>query len=96
MSHLLNPSVQMTTPLIGAQVFIMPGQTKEDLEFLFETLHDKNMPLCRIRLFESELYDKSISSWNFSFYDKVFDLAEKYEFKICATLHLEPNWPHVI
>ena len=40
-------------PLFGAQVFIEPGQTDQETEQWFKTLHDNGMTICRIRMFES-------------------------------------------
>ena len=40
-------------PVLGAQVFIEPGQTAEETELWFKTMRDNGMDICRIRMFES-------------------------------------------
>ena len=73
------------TPIIGAQVFIEPGQNKEDVEKWFKLLEDHNMPVCRIRLFEEHI-NLGDGKWDFSRYDYVFDMAQKHGVKILVTL----------
>ena len=51
-------------PLIGAQVFIEPGQTEEETEGWFRTMRDNGMSVCRIRMFES--YMRKPGGWDFS------------------------------
>jgi beta-galactosidase len=72
-------------PIIGAQVFIEPGQSKQDVEKWFELLEDHNMPVCRIRLFEEHI-NLGEGKWDFSRYDYVFDMAQKHGVKILVTL----------
>lgn len=72
-------------PIIGAQVFIEPGQTKQDVESWFRLLADHNMPVCRIRVFEDHM-NLGNSKWDFSRYDHAFDMAQKYGVKIMVTL----------
>ena len=72
-------------PIIGAQVFIEPGQTKQDVESWFKLLADHNMPVCRIRVFEDHI-NLGNSKWDFSRYDHAFDMAQKYGVKIMVTL----------
>ena len=70
-------------PLIGAQVFIEPGQTEEETEGWFRTMRDNGMSVCRIRMFES--YMRKPGGWDFSLFDRAFRLAEKYDIKIIGT-----------
>jgi beta-galactosidase len=72
-------------PIIGAQVFIEPGQNKQDVETWFKLLADHNMPVCRIRVFEDHM-NLGNGKWDFSRYDHAFDMAQKYEVKIMVTL----------
>lgn len=82
--------ISMTTqlkaqaPIIGAQVFIEPGQSKKDVEKWFKLLEDHNMPVCRIRLFEEHI-NSGDGKWDFSRYDYVFDMAQKHGVKIMVT-----------
>ncbi|MHA7111665.1 beta-galactosidase trimerization domain-containing protein [Sunxiuqinia elliptica] len=71
-------------PLIGAQVFIEPGQTPEEIDKWFRILKENGMPLCRIRMFESYM-KKSDESWDFTLFDHAFRAADKYGIKILAT-----------
>jgi beta-galactosidase len=77
-------------PLIGAQVFIEPGQSRENIEKWFHLLSDHHMPVCRIRMFEDHMR-KPDGSWDFSLYDFAFDMADKYHVKILATLFPSDN-----
>lgn len=72
-------------PLIGAQVFIEPGQTPQDIEKWFQILNENGMKVCRIRMFETHFHHPD-GSWDFSLYDQAFRAAEKYNIKIFATL----------
>ncbi|MBN1480688.1 beta-galactosidase trimerization domain-containing protein [candidate division KSB1 bacterium] len=71
-------------PLLGAQVFIEPGQTAEETELWFKTMRDHGMQICRIRMFESYMR-QSDGSWDFSLFDQAFKLAEKYNIKVMGT-----------
>ncbi len=72
-------------PMIGAQVFIEPGQTKQDIETWFRILDNSGMKVCRIRMFETHMH-RADGSWDYSLYDEAFRAAEKYDIKIFATL----------
>ena len=73
------------TPLIGAQVFIEPGQTPEEIDTWFRILQENQLPICRIRLFEN--YTRTPEGgWDFSLFDQAFQAAEKYSIKILGTL----------
>lgn len=71
-------------PAIGAQVFIEPGQTKENIEGWFDTLAQAGMQVCRIRLHESHVNNDG--KWDFSLYDFAFDCAQKHGIKVFVTL----------
>ncbi len=71
--------------MIGAQVFIEPGQSKEDIEHWFKTLADLQMPVCRIRLFQDHMQQPD-GSYDYSLYDHAFDMAAKFNVKVFATL----------
>jgi len=70
-------------PLLGAQVFIEPGQTEQETEQWFKTLHDNGMTICRIRMFESYMHKDN--HWDFSLFDRAFRYAEKYNIKVLGT-----------
>lgn len=71
--------------VIGAQVFIEPGQTDEEIALWFRKMNENGMKLCRIRLFEDYM-KRSDGTWDFTLFDKAFRAAEKYDIKIFATL----------
>jgi len=86
----MTTKIKAQEPMIGAQVFIEPGQNKEDVEKWFKLLEDHNMPICRIRLFEEHV-NLGESNWDFSRYDHVFDMAQKHGVKILVTLFPSDN-----
>jgi beta-galactosidase len=69
---------------IGAQVFIEPGQSAEEIDLWFSTLKEYNFTSCRIRMFESYMKQEN-GSWDFSLFDLAFRSAEKYGIKIYGT-----------
>ena len=81
----ITTQLKAQAPIIGAQVFIEPGQTKQDVESWFKLLADHNMPVCRIRVFEDHM-NLGNGKWDFSRYDHAFDMAQKYGVKIMVTL----------
>ncbi len=81
----ITTQLEAQAPIIGAQVFIEPGQTKQEVESWFKLLADHNMPVCRIRLFEDHI-NQGNGKWDFSRYDHAFDMAQKYGVKIMVTL----------
>ena len=72
-------------PFVGAQVFIEPGQTPEEIDTWFRLLRDSHFTVCRIRMFESYM-NRGDGSWDFSLFDSAFRSAEKYGIRIFATL----------
>lgn len=73
------------SPEIGAQVFIEPGQSAEDIDCFFRTLRDCGMTTARIRMFGSHMY-RGEGRWDFSLYDEAFRAAERYGISLFATL----------
>jgi beta-galactosidase len=71
-------------PLLGAQVFIEPGQTEAETDLWFRTMKENGMEICRIRMFESYML-QSDGSWDFSVFDRAFRMAEKYDVKVMGT-----------
>ena len=71
-------------PAVGAQVFIEPGQSDEEVDGWFRTLHENGMTVCRIRLFEEYLHNGG--RWDFSLFDRAFSAAERHGVKIFLTL----------
>lgn len=73
------------TPVFGAQIFIEPGQTPEEIDTWFRILKENDLPMCRIRMFESYM-KKDDGSWYFTLFDYAFKAADKYGVKVFATL----------
>jgi len=77
--------VNSKVPFLGAQVFIEPGQTPEDIDTWFRVLKENQFSMCRIRMFESYM-KKADGTWNFTLFDHAFQSAEKYGIKVFGTL----------
>lgn len=78
-------SAKERLPVIGAQVFIEPGQREEDIDLWFRRLHENGMNVCRIRMFEDYLKTTD-GIWDFSLFDCAFKAADKYGIQVFATL----------
>ena len=74
-----------SNPVIGGQVIIEKGQTREEIESLFVLLEKNNMDICRIRMFESYMNDGK-GNWDFSTFDMAFEAAQRHGVTIIATL----------
>jgi beta-galactosidase len=72
-------------PLIGAEVFIEPGQTALEIDTWFKRLKECGMKLTRIRLFESDMRGAQ-GGWDFSLFDEAFRAGEKYGIQIYGNL----------
>ncbi|MDI3318371.1 beta-galactosidase trimerization domain-containing protein [Pinibacter soli] len=72
-------------PMIGAEVFIEPGQTPEEIDGWFKSMKNAGMSVTRIRMFESYMH-KPDGSWDYSLFDLAFKAGEKYNIKIYANL----------
>lgn len=71
--------------MIGAEVFIEPGQTAEEIDVWFMRLKEAGMAVTRIRLFETYMH-KPDGSWDFTLFDAAYLAAEKYGIKIYGNL----------
>ncbi len=72
-------------PVFGAQIFIEPGQTPEDIDNWFRILKESGMKTTRIRMFESYMH-KPDGTWDFSLFDLAFKAADKYGIQIYCTI----------
>lgn len=79
------PSTINHAPELGAQVFIEPGQTTDDVRQWMRILHDHHMTVCRIRMFEDH-FRQPDGSWDFALYDAAFEEAERLGIRVFATL----------
>lgn len=85
---LISMSVQANleaVPMIGAEVFIEPGQTPEEIEGWFRIMRENGMTITRIRMFESYMHQPD-DSWDFTLFDYAFKAGEKYNIKIYVNL----------
>src|ERR1017187_10460466 len=73
------------TPLIGAQIWIEPGQPPAQIDGWFRQLSVAHMPVARLFLMWPDLEPKK-DEWDFALYDEAFRAAEKYHVRIVATL----------
>jgi len=78
-------TASLKLPFIGAQVFIEPGQTPEEIDKWFRLLRDNNFTFCRIRMFESYM-KKADGGWDFTLFDNAFRSAEKYGINVFGTI----------
>ena len=72
-------------PLLGAEIWIEPGQTTFQIDTWFRELADSHMPVARLFLMWPYL-ESTPNEWNFTLYDAAFRAAEKYHIHIVATL----------
>ena len=72
-------------PLLGAQVWIEPGQTPLEIDAWFAQLQTAHMPVARLFMMWSYLQPRR-SKWDFSLYDVAFRSAEAHHVRIVATL----------
>ena len=72
-------------PVFGAQIFIEPGQTPEDIDTWFRMLKENGMKTTRIRMFESYMH-KADGTWDFNLFDLAFKAADKYGIQIYCTI----------
>lgn len=70
--------------MIGAEVFIEPGQTPEEIDLWFRRLQEAGMTVTRIRLFETYMH-KPDGKWDYTLFDEAYKAADKYGIKITAT-----------
>ena len=76
---------QNETPIFGAEIFIEPGQTPQEIDTWFKRLQESGMTVTRIRMFEYYMH-KPDGSWDFSLFDIAFKAAEKYNIKVYANI----------
>ena len=72
-------------PALGAQVFVEPGQTPEQIDSWFGCLESSGFSFARIRMFGSHMLRQD-GSWDFELYDQAFKAAERHNIKLFATL----------
>lgn len=72
-------------PMIGAEVFIEPGQTTQQIDTWFKRLKESGMTVTRIRLFERYMHSAD-GKWDYSLFDEAYRAGEKYGISIYGNL----------
>lgn len=81
----LSSKQQATPVMMGAEIFIEPGQKPEEIDTWFLRLKEAGMTVTRIRLFETYMR-KADGSWDFSLFDTAYRAADKYGIKVYGNL----------
>lgn len=92
-----NTSAQITKnepPMIGAEIFIEPGQQPEQIERWFEVLAENKMMITRIRLTENFMRAQN-GSWDYTLFDHAFRMGEKYNIKIYGNLFPHTSFTNI-
>jgi beta-galactosidase len=77
--------MQQNAPVIGAEIFIEPGQTAEEIDTWYRLMKENGMTICRIRMFETYMH-RADGTWDFSLFDLAYRAAEKYNIKVWGNL----------
>ena len=72
-------------PLIGAEIFIEPGQTPQEIDTWFKRLQENGMSVTRIRMFENYMHQTD-GTWDYTLFDYAFESGDRYGVKIYANL----------
>ncbi|RYE59480.1 MAG: hypothetical protein EOP48_00745 [Sphingobacteriales bacterium] len=72
-------------PMIGAEVFIEPGQTPQEIDTWFRRMKEAGMTLTRIRMFERYMHSAD-GKWDFTLFDEAYKAGENYGIKIYGNL----------
>ncbi|MCQ6961542.1 beta-galactosidase trimerization domain-containing protein [Mucilaginibacter aquariorum] len=81
-----NTTKEQATPImIGAEVFIEPGQTPKEIDLWFRRLQEAGMTVTRIRLFETYMR-KPDGKWDYTLFDAAYKAADKYGIKVYGNL----------
>lgn len=83
-------AMAQSLPQLGAELFIEPGQSKQEIDNWVKTLKDGGMPIARVFMLWNYI-EVAPDKWDFGLYDELFKAAEKYGVKITVTL--VPNQP---
>lgn len=92
-----NTSAQVSKneiPMIGAEIFIEPGQQPDQIEHWFQVLAENKMTITRIRLTENFMRNHE-GAWDYSLYDHAFRMGEKYDIKIYGNLFPQTSFTNI-
>lgn len=85
MQPIENSPMQQIAPMIGAEIFIEPGQTAEEIDSWYRLMKENGMTICRIRMFETYMHGPD-GTWDFSLFDLAYKAAEKYNIRVWGNL----------
>ncbi len=74
-------------PALGAEVYVEPGNTHQQIDGWMKVLGDNHMPLARVFIMSAAV-QPTHGQWNFTLYDDVFASAQQHGVGILATLDL--------
>jgi len=77
--------MQNLPPMIGAEIFIEPGQSPEEIDSWYRLMKEQGLSICRIRMFETYMH-KPDGTWDFTLFDYAYKAAEKYDIKVWGNL----------
>lgn len=81
-----------SSPSIGTEIWIEPGQTKEQIYNWCELASKSGLNDIRIFIMWTHVEPKK-DCWNFDVYDWVFQACEKYDLRLQVTLNPnQPSW----
>jgi len=81
-------------PQIGAQIWIEPGQTRDQIDRWFALLEQHDMPVARLFI-QWNFIERAPGQWDWTLYDWAFDAAAKHNVAIVATLSPNQGPAHV-
>lgn len=80
--------------MIGAEIFIEPGQQPEQIERWFQVLAENKMTITRIRLTENFMRNRQ-GAWDYTLFDHAFRMGEKYNIKIYGNLFPQTSFTNI-
>lgn len=83
--EILAQPMQEMTPMVGAEIFIEPGQTAQEIDTWYRLMKENGMTICRIRMFETYMH-KPDGTWDYSLFDLAYQAAGKYGIKVWGNL----------
>lgn len=91
--HSLPAPAQNQPPQIGAQIWVEPGHTPQQIDQWFALLKQHNMPVTRLFVMWNFI-EKADGSWDWSLYDAAYASAQKHNVRVVATLMPNFGPPH--
>src|SRR5690554_2298751 len=80
-------------PELGAQVWLEPSDSDEEIDLWFKTMADHNLKVGGLFIMWNYV-EPTPGNWDFSLYDKAFNVADKYKVGIVATFETNRRAAH--